>query len=90
MKSPLQAFPTRRFWVAIFALVSLGIMAGGLKYYQYEQDHTRREKYQELAAIADLKWTSLESKEWAGAPSQSDLAELEARGRELARAVKNA
>ncbi|HCM27453.1 MAG TPA: MBL fold metallo-hydrolase [Treponema sp.] len=42
------------------------------------------------AAIADLKWTSLESKEWAGAPSQSDLAELEARGRELARAVKNA
>ena len=55
MKSPLQAFPTRRFWVAIFALVSLGIMAGGLKYYQYEQDHIRREKYQELAAIADLK-----------------------------------
>ncbi len=45
----------RRFWVAVFALVSLGIMAGGLKYYQYEQDYIRREKYQELAAIADLK-----------------------------------
>ncbi|MCG2773373.1 MAG: PAS domain-containing protein, partial [Desulfobacterales bacterium] len=55
MKSPLQAFPTRRFWVAIFALVSLGVMAGGLAYYRYEQDHNRREKYQDLAAIADLK-----------------------------------
>lgn len=40
------------------------------------------------AAIADMKWTSLESKEWAGAPSEADLAELEAKGRELARAVK--
>ena len=55
MKSPLQAFPTRRFWVAVFALVSLGVMAGGLAYYRYEQNHIRREKYQELAAIADLK-----------------------------------
>jgi hypothetical protein len=36
MKSPLQALPTRRFWLAIFALVTLGIMAGSLKYYQYE------------------------------------------------------
>jgi flavorubredoxin len=42
------------------------------------------------AAIEGLKWTSLESKEWAGAPGEADLAELEARGRELARAVKNA
>jgi flavorubredoxin len=42
------------------------------------------------AAIEGLKWTSLESKEWAGAPGEADLAELEARGRELARALKNA
>lgn len=42
------------------------------------------------AAIADLKWTSLESQEWAGAPSEADLAALEAKGRELARIAKNA
>ncbi len=42
------------------------------------------------AALEGLKWTSLESKEWAGAPSAGDLTELEAKGRELARAVKGA
>ena len=42
------------------------------------------------AAIADLQWTSIESKEWAGAPSAADLAELEAKGRELARTIKDA
>jgi len=40
------------------------------------------------AAIEGLKWTSLEMKEWAGSPSEADLAELEAKGRELARKVK--
>ena len=56
MESPHRGITTRRwFWVAVFALVSLGIMAGGLEYYRYEQDHIRREKYQELAAIVDLK-----------------------------------
>jgi flavorubredoxin len=40
------------------------------------------------AAIGDLKWTSLESHEWPGAPTESDLKILEERGRSLARAVK--
>jgi flavorubredoxin len=40
------------------------------------------------AAIEPLKWNSLESLEWAGAPRSEDLAALEERGRELARAVK--
>ncbi len=40
------------------------------------------------ATIGDLTWTSIESKEWAGAPSEEDLAELEQKGRELARAIK--
>lgn len=39
-------------------------------------------------AIGDLKWTSVESKEWAGAPTEEDLAELERKGRELGRAIK--
>jgi flavorubredoxin len=42
------------------------------------------------SAIEGLKWTSIESKEWRGAPTEAELAELEAKGRELARAVKNA
>lgn len=40
------------------------------------------------AAIADLKWTSLESHEWPGAPTEADLKVLEERGRALAQAVK--
>ncbi|MDR2519078.1 MAG: FprA family A-type flavoprotein [Spirochaetaceae bacterium] len=35
------------------------------------------------AAIADLKWDSLDSYEWAGAPSAQDLAVLEERGAAL-------
>jgi flavorubredoxin len=42
------------------------------------------------AAVEGLKWTCLDMKEWAGAPGEADLEELEAKGRELARAVKNA
>jgi flavorubredoxin len=40
------------------------------------------------AAIAALKWDSLESQEWAGAPTEADLAALEEKGRELARRVR--
>ncbi|AEF83875.1 metallo-beta-lactamase family protein [Treponema primitia ZAS-2] len=40
------------------------------------------------AAIEPLKWTSLESKEWAGAPTEEEVLALEEKGRELARAVK--
>lgn len=40
------------------------------------------------AAVEGLKWTCMDMKEWAGAPSETDLAELEAKGRELARIVK--
>jgi flavorubredoxin len=39
------------------------------------------------AAIEPLKWTSLESLEWAGAPGEDVLKSLEEKGRELARAV---
>ncbi|MBU4233819.1 MAG: PAS domain S-box protein, partial [Proteobacteria bacterium] len=56
MNSPRRGFTARkRFWLAIFALVSLVTMAGGLAYYRYEEDRIRRDKYQDLAAIAGLK-----------------------------------
>jgi len=40
------------------------------------------------AALENLKWDSIESFEWAGYPSETDFAILEARGKELARKVK--
>jgi flavorubredoxin len=40
------------------------------------------------AAIESLKWNSLESREWAGAPDEATLKELEEKGRELARAIQ--
>lgn len=40
------------------------------------------------AAIASLGWNSHESMEWTGVPSAEELAALEAKGRELAKAVK--
>ncbi|MDR2535628.1 MAG: FprA family A-type flavoprotein [Treponema sp.] len=39
-------------------------------------------------AVADLKWNSLGSFEWVGSPTVKDLTDLEAQGRELAKAVK--
>jgi flavorubredoxin len=38
-------------------------------------------------AIMSLKWNSLESHEWAGFPTETDLFVLEERGREIARKV---
>jgi flavorubredoxin len=40
------------------------------------------------AAIASLKWESIESHEWPGFPSAEDIKALEERGAELARLVK--
>jgi flavorubredoxin len=39
------------------------------------------------AAIASLKWESLESREWPGFPAAEDLAALEEKGAELARLI---
>jgi flavorubredoxin len=41
------------------------------------------------AVLANLKWESIESAEWAGYPEAGDLALLEQRGRDLAKLVKN-
>lgn len=40
------------------------------------------------AAVAGLKWNNLEPFDWIGTPTDQDLARLEARGRELAQALK--
>jgi flavorubredoxin len=41
------------------------------------------------AAIEALKWESIPSLEWAGAPTEQELTVLEERGKELARIVKS-
>jgi len=41
------------------------------------------------ACLGNLKWDSLDSFEWAGFPTDTEFAALEARGQELARLVKN-
>jgi len=45
-----------------------------------------KKEYEE--AIAPLKWTSLDSIEWAGAADEATMAKLREQGRELARKVK--
>lgn len=47
-----------------------------------------KKEYEET--IANMKWTSLESVEWQGIPSDGELALLTERGRMLARIVKEA
>jgi flavorubredoxin len=46
-----------------------------------------RKEYE--AAIETLKWSSVESHEWAGVPGAEDARILEERGRELARRVRD-
>jgi flavorubredoxin len=45
-----------------------------------------KKDYEEM--IAPLKWTSIESLEWAGSAGEETLEALYERGRELARRVK--
>jgi len=45
-----------------------------------------KKEYEEMSA--PLKWTPVESLEWAGGPGEDTLSELYERGRELARRVK--
>jgi anaerobic nitric oxide reductase flavorubredoxin len=47
-----------------------------------------KKEYDEV--VAELKWNSIESLEWAGVPDDAVLAALREKGRELARAVKAA
>ena len=52
---PRDLTSNRGFWFAVFALLSLTMVAGGLTYYKYEEKQILQEKYQDLAGIAELK-----------------------------------
>jgi PAS domain S-box-containing protein len=45
----------RRIWVAVFALLTLALLAGGYGYYRGEAERIHQEKYQDIAAISELK-----------------------------------
>ena len=49
--------PRRIPWhlILIFLLLSLGILSTGYFYYNHEQAYLKKEKLNEIAAIADLK-----------------------------------
>jgi PAS domain S-box-containing protein len=46
---------SRRTWAALFALISLAILAMGYWYYRVETQRIRQQKYREIAAIGELK-----------------------------------
>ncbi|MDR2314472.1 MAG: FprA family A-type flavoprotein [Spirochaetaceae bacterium] len=62
------------FGKTVFRIGSWGWTGGAKKEYE--------------AAIEALRWESVPSMEWAGAPTEQELVVLEGRGRELARMVK--
>ena len=44
-----------RTWAATFALMALALLVGGYGYYRGEAERIRQEKYQDIAAIGELK-----------------------------------
>ena len=51
----LRTGPRLRTWVVVFALMALALLAGGYGYYHDEAERIRQAKYQDIAAIAELK-----------------------------------
>jgi len=47
--------PARWVWVALFVVLTSALLAGGYAYYRSEADRIRKGKYEDLAAIAELK-----------------------------------
>ena len=50
-----SGLPARRKWAAVLAVIVLVLAAGGYGFYRVEAQHIRRDKYNELAAIGELK-----------------------------------
>ncbi len=54
-KSDISLKPARRIWTVVFVLISLAVLAGGHWYFRTEAERIRKEKFQDLAAIGELK-----------------------------------
>ena len=55
MQERLFYSPTGRLWMAIFVVVVSVLVVGGYAYYRFESNRIRQDKFQDLAAIAELK-----------------------------------
>jgi hypothetical protein len=61
MMSPhVRSASTRRTWIAVFAVITLALLGGGYWYYREEAKEIRREEYQTIAAIGELKAGQIE------------------------------
>jgi PAS domain S-box-containing protein len=67
--------PRRWVWVAFFVVLTSVLLAGGYAYYRSELDRIQKEKYEDLAAIAELKAGQI--REWR----RERLADVEALSR---------
>jgi PAS domain S-box-containing protein len=54
-KKPAAGRASRLPWIALFGVLTLGILAGGYFYYRTEVDDARAEKLAQIKAVADLK-----------------------------------
>ena len=55
MANPVRPRSIPWHLILIFLLLSLGILSTGYFYYNYEQAYFKKQKLDEIAAIADLK-----------------------------------
>lgn len=55
MKQNYDAAGTRRLWVSIFLFAAVALSVAGYKYYSFETERIRQDRYSDLAAIAKLK-----------------------------------
>ena len=51
----LHISPQYRTWAVVFALITLALLAGGYGHYRIDTERIRQEKYQDVAAIGELK-----------------------------------
>lgn len=51
----------RRLWISSSILISIGLILGGVLYYRAEKSEIRREKYDEISSVAELKVSQIES-----------------------------
>src|SRR5512139_1109084 len=72
MKKRSHAGPAPLVWVALLVVATLALLAGGFAYYRSETNRIRQQKYDELAAIANLKATQV--RQWR----ESQLQDVEA------------
>ncbi len=55
MEKGVHSGPARLLWVVLLIVVAFAVAAGGYAYYQYETERIRQKKYEDLAAIGELK-----------------------------------